>query len=96
MARSISSKTAFQLPRRQVSYLRMVAAMRELADLSEQWYQFQRHTEWEEMWVLRKVRRMLVEIEAGYVENLAERFRLETESIPHKSRRRALEEDPYS
>lgn len=63
------------LPRVRVTYLKTIDALQELVTLSREWYQGGQRSKQDQARMLRYTRRLLLEIEAGHIENLAQRFR---------------------
>ncbi len=68
--------------KRKITYLNMVATIRELSDLNIKWYKAMPRSKSEQAWMLRQTRHLMLEIAAGNIDNLSERFRLMTEMIP--------------
>ncbi len=62
------------LPRKRLTYLKFSKALQELVELNTQWYQVAPRSKAEQDALLRKLRLLLLEIEAGQVDNIAERF----------------------
>jgi hypothetical protein len=77
--RSIESSVQ---PRRKITYLNMVATIRELSDLNLKWYKAAPRSKSDQAWMLRQNRHLMLEIAAGKIDNLAERFSLLAETIP--------------
>jgi hypothetical protein len=67
------------LPRKRVTYQQMLAALREVVVLNTEWLQAQPRSKAEQTQMLRTVRQLLLEIEAGHIEDMARRFRRITE-----------------
>ncbi len=69
-------------PRRKITYLNMVATIRELSDLNIKWYKAAPRSKSDQAWMLRQTRHLMLEIAAGNIDNLSERFSLLAEMIP--------------
>lgn len=72
------------LPRRRVTYLQMMAALRELVTLNTQWLQEQPRSKAEQAHMLGIVRLLLREVEAGHLEDIAGRFSAAIAQPAHK------------
>ncbi len=68
--------------RRKITYLNMVATIRELSDLNIKWYKAAPRSKSEQAWMLRQTRHLMLELAAGNIDNLGERFRLLAEIMP--------------
>ncbi len=68
--------------KRKITYLNMVATIRELSDLNIKWYKAMPRSKSEQAWMLRQTRHLMLEIAVGNIDNLSERFRLMAEMIP--------------
>lgn len=62
------------LPRKRLTYLKLSKAMQELVQANNEWYQAAPRSKPEQDYVLRKMRILLLEIEAGQIDNIAIRF----------------------
>jgi hypothetical protein len=78
-AQAVESAVARSLPKKRITYLKLSHALQELVQLNMQWSQVAPRSKTEQEQMLRKLRVLLLEIEAGHTEDLAERFRLATE-----------------
>ncbi len=81
MAQRIPGAAAFALPRRATSFSATVTAIQELAELGNQWYQSGLRTKKEQEEMLQGLRRLLQQIDAGYTENMGERFQREADQV---------------
>jgi hypothetical protein len=81
-AEAVMNIEASILPRRKITYLNMVATIRELSDLNIKWYKAAPRSKSDQAWMLRQTRHLMLEIAAGNIDNLAERFSLLAEVMP--------------
>ncbi len=81
-AAAVENVEASTQHKRKITYLNMVATIRELSDLNIKWYKAMPRSKSDQAWMLRQTRHLLLEIAAGNIDNLAERFHLMAEMIP--------------
>jgi hypothetical protein len=81
-AAAVKNSEASIQPRRKITYLNMVATIRELSELNIKWYKAAPRSKPDQAWMLRQTRHLMLEIAAGNIDNLAERFSLLAEMLP--------------
>ncbi len=77
-AEAVEMAKASVLPKKRVTYLNTIVALRELSDLNTAWYKAEIRSKEEQAWMLRQTRRLALEIVAGHIDALAERFQQST------------------